>query len=88
MLSPLFTSLVWVEAPSVAVTNLLISNLWINPTIDWSLTMIHLPSEDSPKLRAREYFPEPCCISCFFYIRAEGLPCSSFRFSNGLFVRG
>jgi len=29
---PLFTSLVWVEVPSVAVTILLISNLWINPT--------------------------------------------------------
>jgi len=30
---PLVTSLVWVEVPSVAVTILLISNLWINPTI-------------------------------------------------------
>jgi len=27
---PLFTSLVWVEVPSVAVSILLISNLWIN----------------------------------------------------------
>jgi len=33
---PLFTSLVWVEVPSVAVTILLISNLWINPTIGGS----------------------------------------------------
>jgi len=33
---PLFTRLVWVEDPSVAVTVLLISNLWINPTIDGS----------------------------------------------------
>jgi len=32
----LFTSLVWVEVPSVAVTILLISNLWINPTIGGS----------------------------------------------------
>jgi len=33
---PLFTSLVWVEVPSVAVTILLISNLWINLTIGGS----------------------------------------------------
>jgi len=33
---PLFTSLVWVEVPSVAVTILLISNLWISLTIGGS----------------------------------------------------
>jgi len=32
----LFTSLVWVEVPSVAVNILLITNLWINLTIDGS----------------------------------------------------
>jgi len=30
---PLFTCLVWVEVPSVAVTILLNRNLWVNPTI-------------------------------------------------------
>jgi len=33
---PLLTRLVWVEVPGVAVTILLISNLWINHTISGS----------------------------------------------------
>jgi len=33
---PLFTSLVWVEVPNVAVILLLISNLWISLTIGGS----------------------------------------------------
>jgi len=36
LLAGCLCSLVWVEVPSVAVTILLISNLWINPTIGGS----------------------------------------------------